>query len=407
MGKLTALTVPRLPAGLHADGNGLYLQVGGAGARSWIWRYSIYGKERYLGLGSATAIPLKRARELAAEARRMRAEGIDPIEHRRQQRDAARVRNAKTVTFGEMAQAYIAAHESSWGNARHREQWRNTLALYALPVIGGLPVQAIDTALVLKVLQPIWATIPETANRIRGRIEQIIDYAIAHEFRQRGDNPARWRHHLDKILPRPTKGAGGQHHAALPYAELPAFMADLRRRESTSGRALEFLILTAARTGEVLGARWSEIDLDGKLWTISGTRMKAGKEHRVPLSDRAIEILRGMWARRSNDYVFAGLRGPLSSPALGAMLKVMGRAGTITTHGFRSTFRDWAGDRTAFARDVVEAALAHTIENKVEAAYRRGDALEKRRRLMDAWSEYSMAIPAELSAVIVPLRALP
>jgi integrase len=402
MGKLKALDVSRLPAGMHADGDGLYLQIGSAGARSWIWRYSLSGRERYLGLGSAAAIPLKRARELAAEARRMRAEGVDPIEHRRQQRDAVRVRDAKAMTFGQVAAQYITAHEGSWGNARHREQWRNTLAIYVLTVIGSLPVQAIDTALVLKVLQPVWATIPETANRIRGRIELILDYAVAHGYRASGDNPARWRGHLSMILPKRSKVARVEHHAALPYAELPAFMADLRRRESTSSRALEFLILTAARAGEVRGATWQEIDLDAGLWTISGERMKTGKPHRVPLSDRMLDILRDMSTRRENSFLFPGLRGPLSTMALGAMLKVMRRT-DITVHGFRSSFRDWAGDRTAFARDVVEAALAHAIENRVEAAYRRGDALEKRRRLMESWAAYCASTPAV--AVVVPLRA--
>jgi integrase len=388
VGKLTALDVTRLPSGVHLDGDGLYLQVSGAGGRSWIWRYALQGKTRYLGLGSASAIPLKRARELAAEARRLRAEGIDPIERRREQRSVKLVEQAKSITFEQCAEAYIVAHEPSWRNAKHRAQWRSTLSTYVYPIIGALPVQSVDTALVTRIIEPIWAKKSETAGRVRGRIELILDYATARKYRQ-GDNPARWRGHLDKLLPKRSKVSKVVHHAALPYLELGAFMAELRRRESTSARCLEFTILTAARTSEAIGAEWDEIDLSTKVWTVPAERMKSGREHRVPLSSRALEIIRERQARREGDYLFAGMRGgnPLSNMALLAMLRVMGRA-DLTTHGFRATFKTWATERSNFPREVVEAALAHIVGDETERAYQRGDLFEKRRRLMDAWSEF-------------------
>lgn len=389
MGKLKALDISRLPCGMHPDGDGLYLQVTGAGARSWIWRFSINANTRYLGLGSASAVSLKRARELAADARRLRAEGIDPIERRREERNAEEVEQAKAMTFKQCADAYIAAHEGSWRNAKHRQQWRNTLSTYVFPVIGTLPVQEVDTGLVIKIVEPIWASKSETASRVRNRIELILNYATARKFRQAGDNPARWRGHLDILLPKRSKVSKVEHHAALPYDELGKFMADLRHRTSTSARCLEFTILTAARTSEAIGATWDEFDLRTKVWTIPGERMKSGRQHRVPLSTRAIEIILTQEARREGDYVFPGIRGsgPLSNMALLAMLRVMNRA-DVTAHGFRSTFRDWAAERTKFPSEVVEMALAHAIGDKVEAAYRRGDLFEKRRKLMAEWAEF-------------------
>jgi integrase len=400
MGKLRALDVPRLPSGKHPDGSGLYLQVTGT-ARSWIWRYGLGGKTRYLGLGSASAIPLARARELAAEARRLRAEGHDPIEKRRQQRSAEQVAQAKSMTFQQCAESYITAHELSWRSHKHRQQWRNTLSAYVYPVIGPLPVSNIDTTLVLKILEPIWTKTPETAGRVRGRIELILDYAAAREYRQ-GENVARWRGHLDKLLARPSKLRKVKHHSALPYREIGAFMLELRRRASTSARCLEFMILTAARTSETIGARWGEIDLAAKVWTVPPERMKSLRPHRVPLSARAVEIIREREARRESDYVFPGMRGPLSRAALLAMLHVMHR--TETAHGFRASFRTWAAEGTNFQREVVEAALAHIVGDETERAYQRGDALEKRRRLMDSWAEYC-AKAGPIGAKVVSISA--
>jgi integrase len=385
MGKLNALMVSRqLRAGMHFDGGGLYLQVGTGGAKSWIYRYVLHGRERYLGLGPANAIPLKRARELAARARQLRAEGIDPLDQKRNERLAAKVANAKAVTFDQCATAYMMAHEASWSNAKHRQQWSSTLATYVSPTIGVLPVQDIDTALVMKVVEPIWRTKPETASRVRGRIESILDWATVREYRL-GDNPARWRGHLDKLLPAKSKVRTIEHHAALPYDQLPAFMTDLRRRESITARCLEFTILTAVRTGEAIGARWDELDLDAAIWTIPATRMKAGKEHRVPLAPRAVELLCGI--ERDGGFVFsARLGAPLSVMAMGRLVGLMGR--DITVHGFRSSFRDWAAEQTATPHEVCEQALAHAIPNGVERAYRRGDLFEKRRQLMAAWAAF-------------------
>jgi len=384
--RLRALDVWRLPPGLHPDGAGLYLQVTSGNGRSWVYRYSLHNKEHRLGLGSAKAISLKRARELAGETRRLRAERVDPLQQRRELRDAQLVERAKSISFGQCAESYITAHEAGWRNPKHRQQWRSTLSQYVYPTIGGLPVEAIDTSLILKCLEPIWRDRTETASRIRGRIESVLDYAKARGYRN-GENPARWRGHLQSLLPQPAKINGVEHHAALPYAEIGGFMADLRRRDSTSARCLEFLILTAARTGEIIGATWNEIDLKPRVWAIPGNRMKGGREHRVPLSDRAVEIVRIMQSRRENDFVFAGMRGGgLSNMSLLAMLRTMGRS--VTAHGFRSSFRDWAAECTNFPNEVCEAALAHVIENKAEAAYRRGDLFDKRRKLMDAWAAY-------------------
>jgi integrase len=400
--RLKALDVWRLPPGLHPDGGGLYLQVTSGNGRSWVYRYSLHNKEHRLGLGSAKAIPLKRARELANETRRLRAERIDPLQQRRELRDAQLVEQAKSISFAQCAESYITAHEAGWRNPKHRQQWRSSLSTYVFPAIGGLPVESVDTALILKCLEPIWRDRTETASRIRGRIESVLDYAKARGYRN-GDNPARWRGHLQSLLPQPSKVSGVEHHAALPYSEIGEFMADLRGRDSTSAHCLEFLILTAARTGEVIGATWNEIDLKSRVWTIPGNRMKAGKEHRVPLSERAAEIVRIMQFRRENDFVFAGMRdGGLSNMSLLAMLRTIGRA--VTAHGFRSSFRDWAAEQTNFPRDVAEQALAHAISDKTEAAYRRGDLFEKRRRLMQSWSDYC-AKPSRATGNVTALRA--
>jgi integrase len=402
-GKLTALDVQRRGPGLHPDGDGLYLQVTTGNGRSWVYRYSLHNKEHRIGLGSAKAVSLKRARELAGEARRLRAEHIDPLQQRHELRNAQLVEQAKSITFKQCAESYITAHEAGWRNAKHRQQWQSSLSTYAFPVIGGLPVESVDAGLVLKILEPIWRDKTETASRIRGRIESILDYAKARNYRT-GENPARWRGHLDHLLPRPEKVSKVEHHAALDYREAGEFMADLRGRDSTSARALEFLILTAARTGEVIGATWNEIDLQSRVWTIPGNRMKGGREHRVPLSNRAVEIVRIMQSRREGDFVFTGMRGGgLSNMTLLAMLRTMGKA--VTAHGFRASFRDWAAEQTNFPNEVCEMALAHAVGDKVEAAYRRGDLFEKRRRLMDAWSAFCSK-PTQLTANVTSLRAV-
>jgi integrase len=392
-GRLTALKVEKAKqSGMYADGGGLYLQISEGGA-SWIYRYMLGGRAREMGLGPLALFGLSDARAKALDARRLRHEGIDPIEARKAQRLRARLDAAKTITFTECAEAYIKAHRAGWRNGKHAAQWEATLATYAEPVIGALPVQAIDTALVLKVLEPIWTAKPETASRVRGRIESILDMAKVRGYRT-GENPARWRGHLDKLLPARSKVRKVEHHAALPYAELPGFLIALREQEGIATRALEFTVLTAARTGETIGARWSEFDHLDKTWTIPAERMKAGKEHRVPLSARGLAILQEMQALRpagdANDsFVFPGgkIGKPLSNMAFLMLLRRMKRE-DLTAHGFRSTFRDWAAECTNFPSEVVEMALAHAVGDKVEAAYRRGDLFEKRRRVMNAWAEF-------------------
>ena len=392
---------------LYADGGGLYLQVTPGNnnhiSKSWIFRFAAGNrKERYMGLGSLDAVSLAEAREKAAECRKIRDQGRDPIEARTAQRASAAAERAKAMTFDQCAERYIAAHRAGWRSPKHAAQWQNTLSTYVSPAFGRLPVQAVDVGLVIKVLEPIWSTKPETASRVRGRIEAVLDWAAARGFRD-ADNPARWKGRLDKLLPRPSKVRAVQHHAALPYPEIGAFIQGLREHPAKAARALEFVILTAARTGEVLGARWSEIDLRAKVWTVPASRMKSGREHRVPLSDAALAVLRQMHSLRQNDRVFPGdRRETLSDMALWMLLRAMNRT-DLTTHGFRSTFRDWAAERTDFSNEVVEMALAHAVADKVEAAYRRGDLFEKRRKLMDAWAAYC-ARP-EPSGKLVPLRS--
>lgn len=389
--------------GLMADGGGLYLQVTATGAKTWIYRFTIGGKTRDMGLGALHTVSLTKARESAAECRSLVRDGIDPIERRKTLRLAEMASSAKALTFKQCAEAYIEAHKSGWKNAKHADQWTNTLAQYAYPVFGGLPVNAVDTGLVLKVLEPIWQTKTETASRVRGRIECVLDWATVRNHRQ-GENPARWRGHLDKTLPKRSKVQKVSHHTALPYDEIGAFMADLRKREEISARALEFIILTATRTGEAIGARWSEIDLNAAVWTISADRMKAGVEHRVPLSKAALAILKNLPRIKGNDHVFPGLKPKrgLSNMACLTLLKRMGRA-DLTVHGFRSTFRDWTAEQTAFPREVAERALAHTVKDKAEAAYQRKDMLEKRAKMMAAWADYC-AVNATKRGNVTPIR---
>jgi integrase len=389
VGRLSALKVARLQRpGMHPDGAGLYLQVSARGARSWILRYTLGGRTREMGLGALADVSLAEARKRAAEARKLCGEGIDPIEARNAARRAERIAAASAVTFADCAASYVEAHKAGWRNAKHAAQWSATLRTYACPKLGKLAIQAVDTGLVLKVLEPIWRVKPETASRLRGRIEAVIDWATARGYRT-GENPARWRGHLAKLLPARAKLRAVRHHPALPYAELPAFMAALRAQEGTAARALEFAILTAARTGEVVGARVEEIDRKEQVWTVPAARMKAGRAHRVPLSRSALAALEGVWRPEGAAFLFPGHKPGkhLSNMAMLALLKRMGRA-DLTVHGFRSTFRDWAAERTGHPREVVEMALAHSIGDKVEAAYRRGDLFDKRRTLMNDWARY-------------------
>jgi integrase len=383
--KLSARTLETLKAsGRYSDGGNLYLSISDNGGRRWVFMYRFAGKQREMGLGSASraGISLARARDLAAEARIALAAGLDPLEVRNAARQAERI----LPTFGECADAYIETHRSSWRSDTHIAQWTLTLTRYCAP-IRNMPVDSIDTEAVLKVLQPIWERLPETAKRLRGRIEKVLDAAAVRGFRT-GENPARWRGHLQNLLAKPKVLSRG-HHAALPYERLPEFMAQLRARHSLAARALEFAILTACRSGEVRSARWDEIDLAKAVWIIPAGRMKAGKEHRVPLSDRAVALLAALQEVRTSDFVFLGTAPgqPLSGMAMAMLLRRMESA-DITVHGFRSTFRDWASETTSFPHEVCEQALAHTIGNKTEAAYRRGDLFEKRRKLMEAWAIY-------------------
>jgi integrase len=391
---------------MYADGGGLYLQVTERGA-SWIYRYMLNGRAREMGLGPLALFGLAEARTKALDARRLRHDGIDPIEARRAARAQLRLDAAKAMTFQQCAEAHIKAQRAGWRNDKHAAQWKTTINKYAGPIIGALPVQGVDTALVLKVLEPIWLATPETARRLRGRIEAALDWAKARGYRQ-GENPARWRGHLDKLLPARSKVRRVAHYAALPYDELPGFLVGLREQEAISARALEFTILTAARTGETMGARWNELDLLDRTWTVPVERMKTGREHRVPLSARAIAILKEMQAHRSTDsgFVFPGSKSgkPLSNMTFLMLLRRMGRD-DLTTHGFRSSFRDWVAERTNFPSEVAEVALAHAVRNPVEAAYRRGNMFEKRRRLMDAWADFCAKAPAERGKVVSLAKA--
>ena len=397
--RLTARTVSTLTEpGRYGDGRGLWLQVSRARTKSWLFRYMLNGRARQMGLGPVDTVSLAQARDKAVECRKLLLDGIDPIEARRAERDKARLEAARSLSFRQCAKRYIAAHEPSWRNAKHRAQWANTLETFAYPVLGELPVATIDTALVLNVLEPIWSAKPETAGRVRGRIEAVLDWAAARNYRT-GDNPARWRGHVDKLLPARGKVARVRHHSALPYRELASFLEKLRVHDGVSARALEFAILTAARTGEVVGARWVEIDFEQKIWTIPTERMKAGREHRAPLSERALEILEAL--PKEGEFVFVGARAdrPLSNMALLMTLRRMER-GDLTTHGFRSTFRDWAAETTGYQREVAEMALAHAVSDKVEAAYRRGDLFAKRRRLMADWARYCISPPRRNGEVL-------
>jgi len=385
---LTALQVAALKKpGAWRVSRCLYLQITATGTRSWLFRYMLNGVSREMGLGPCDLVTLAAAREKVNEGRRLLLEGIDPIEHRRQKRRAAALATASTITFRTCAERYIAAHEAGWRNGKHRAQWSATLAIYAYPVLGELPVASIETAHIMQVLEPIWAMKAETASRVRGRIESIWDWAKARGYCNRGENPARWRGHLQKLLPARSKVAPIEHHAALPYGDAPAFMADLRKRDGTAARCLEFTILTWTRSGEARGARWEEVDFKAGQWVVPGSRMKAGKDHAVPLSDAALALLEAM--PRTGEYIFEGARAgrPISDMSMTMVLRRMKRDG-ITVHGFSSAAKDWASETTSHADIVSEMALAHTIPEKVQKAYRRGDLRKKRLKLMADWAKY-------------------
>jgi len=397
--RLSPLKLKTTRPGRYPDGGGLYLQVTlnpktGAIRRSWVYRFERNGRERRMGLGSLDDITLVEAREGAAAARKLHHDGVDPIEARESARTARQLEATKAMTFDQCAEAYIAAHRPSWRSDRHLKQW-NESREYVRPVLGRLPVQQIDTGLVLKILQPIWQTKAVSASRTRQRIESILDWASASGFRQ-GENPARWRGHLENLLPATGKIKQVKHLAALPYGEVGAFLAKLRARDDLACRALEFTILTATRSGEALGARWSEVDFESRVWTVPAERTKGHREHRVPLAPRALEILREIQNHRhvGDSRVFRLSR-------VSMWLEV---PEGVTVHGFRSSFRDWCAEQTNFPREIAEAALGHIVGDSTERAYRRGDVLEKRRRLMEAWAAYCSK--AALAGEVVPLRSL-
>ena len=405
IGRLSALAVGRLKnPGLYPDGGGLYLQLSALGGKSWVFRYKINGRTREMGLGPAHSITLTDARQKAAECRRMRVDRIDPIEARRSEEAKSRLEAAGAISFHDCARAYIEAHRPGWKNAKHAAQWTATLNTYAEPIIGNLPIAAVNTAMMRRILDPIWTVKPETAGRVRGRLERIIDWATVQGYRN-GENPARWKGHLDILLPKGGKVRQVQHHPAMPYGEVAALMMALREQDGVAADALQFTILTAARTGEVIGAMWDEINFDDALWIVPASRMKGRRVHRVPLSVPALNILKRRKALSVTEFIFPGAkrRRPLSNMA---MAKVLDRLGycDATVHGFRSSFRDWASERTSYRWEVAEAALGHAIGNKVEAAYRRGDLLEKRRPMMNDWAAWCGS-PAKADGKVQLVRA--
>lgn len=380
---LTARRVETAPPGRHVDGRGLMLVVKPSGSKSWVLRYQLNGRRRDMGLGPYPEVTLARAREKALDARRTLVDGTDPLA----------VRPTKPLSFQKAAAELIESKRHGWRNAKHSAQWNSTLEAYVFPKIATLDVKMIETAHVLDVLKPIWKVKTETASRVRQRIEAVLDFATAKGYRS-GNNPARWRGHLQNLLPKPSSVRSVKHHAALDWRQLPQFMVELADREGVSARALCFLILTATRSGEVRGMRWEEVDLDAGVWTVPPRRMKGGKEHRVPLDEASIQLLGP--PGKSGELVFPSPlnhRKSMSDMALTAVLRKLGRA-DITAHGFRSTFRDWAGETTSFPREVIEAALAHRLKDKAEAAYARGDLFAKRRQLMVAWVRHALASSA-------------
>lgn len=384
-----AVAAKRAP-GYYNDGGGLYLQVSPTLSRSWIFRYRIGRVRREMGLGSSLDVPLAEARLKRDTYRKLLREGVDPIQARKNAELERRLASSRSMTFRQCAAGYIESHSADWKNKKHKAQWENTLETYCGETFGALPAQEIDTAIVLKALQPIWTKKPETATRVRSRVERVLDWAKVRGYRQ-GENPAMWRGHLDQLLPKLDRKKRVKHHAALSFDDVSAFMSELRQEAGAAARALQHTILTVSRTNETLGARRKEFDLNAQEWTIPAQRMKSHRVHRVPLSEHAVRNLRalGIETMAPDDFVFTGADGnrPLSNMAMLALLKRMGRKG-LTVHGFRSSFRDWAAERTHYSREVCEAALAHVVADATEAAYRRGDLMEKRCLLMAEWDRF-------------------
>lgn len=403
--RLGALQVQKLSKpGYHADGAGLHLCVKASGGKSWIFRYRFGGKEREMGLGPLHTVSLAEAREKALNQRKLLLDGVDPLAAKHASEVQRKLAEASVITFDTAAASYIASHRAGWKNEKHAEQWENTLATYASPVFGALPVSDVTTPLVLRVLEPIWTTKTETASRVRGRVEKILDWCKTQGYRT-GDNPAAWRGHLENLLSAPQKTKKVEHHPALPWREIGAFMQELRTMPGTAALATEFVILTVCRTSEAIEARWSEIDMVEKRWTIPAARMKAAKEHTIPLSDAALAVLQRLKTEtKEGEFLFPGGKKntPLSNMACLSLLKRMKR-GDLTVHGFRSSFRDWAGESTAHPREVIEHAMSHQLKDKAEAAYQRGSLLERRRVLMADWANYC-AKPAA-TGVVVPLQS--
>lgn len=397
MGKLTTKGVQKLVResnpGMTNDGDGLYLKIGKGGGASWIYRFRWNGKLRDMGLGSFADISLSEARELASEQRKFVKQGIDPLAAREKRVD----KEAVPVTFTHCAARYIQSHRRSWRNVKHARQWVSTLKTYVRPAIGTQPIEDITTQDILKILTPIWTVKNETAKRVQGRIENILDFASAHGYRD-PVNPARWRGHLDKLLAKPSRVQKVSHHPAMPYDQVAAFMSSIQFYNSLSSKALQFLILSATRTSEVLNAEWHEVDIAKATWQIPAERMKTNREHRVPLSEQAMNLLLSLPRVKGNNHIFPGMKAgrPLSNMSLLQFMRGLGygpsgEKGNYVPHGFRSSFRDWTGEVTSYPRDVAEMALAHAIENKVEAAYRRGDLFEKRRAMMQEWADFTLA----------------
>jgi integrase len=405
---LTAKKVERVKApGRYRDGlvPGLLLQISDSGARSWVLRFMLHGRERMMGLGPVSAFNLKEARDRARAARQLLADGVDPLDMKHQRQAEAKAAAARVLTFREAAQRYFDQHERKWTNASHREQFLSSLQAYAFPVFGDMDVANIQLADVLRVIEPIWTTKSVTADRTRTRIEAVLDWCVVRGHRPPGTNPAKWKGHLDQVLPPARRVAPVVHHAAIGYAAVPALMAALREQESIAARAVEFLVYVAGRRGEVLGATWAEVDLDAAVWTIPASRMKGKREHRVPLAPAALDLLCALPREDGNPFVFIG---PKAGQGLGGqtparLLQRMGHTG-FTVHGFRSAFSDWAHEQTAHANHTIELSLAHNVGSEVERAYRRKDMLAKRVRLMADWAKYCTTAPAARTGdVVVPI----
>lgn len=413
--RLTVTGIAKLKKpGYYCDGANLWLQITKTGAKSWLFRYMIAGKAKNMGLGPTHTVSLVEARDKALQCRKMLLDGIDPAVEKKER--MGRINSAIAKTFDQCAKDYIDTHRHGWKNEKHADQWANTITTYASPVFGKMPVAEVDTDSVMKALLPIWTTKTETASRLRGRIESVLGWATTSKFRA-GDNPARWKGHLENLLPAASKVQKVRNHPALPYKQVGAFMVELRKQDGMGARCLELAILTAARSGEVRGATWAEIDLQEKCWTIPKERMKAGKEHHIPLTDAAINLLTELPRIEGSDLVFPAPRGgALSDMTLTATIRRMqgddkakplwtdATGAPITAHGFRSSFRDWAGEKTAHPREVTEHALAHQLKDKAEAAYQRGTLFDKRRNLMADWSSYCAKVLVEQSANVVGIR---